>query len=177
MNNSTWGVMTRFETPEDLLAACEKVRDAGYKKIDAYAPFPIHGLTEALGKPKTKIQWLILAAGICGGSGGFFMQWYANVVAWPWNVGGRPFNSWPSFMPVTFELTVLSAALVAVIGMFALCGFPEPYHPVFNLDEFEGASNDKFFVCIMSTDTKFDLCKTKEFMNSLQGDGVFEVAP
>ncbi|MFT5207008.1 MAG: hypothetical protein ACI9CF_000753 [Candidatus Omnitrophota bacterium] len=177
MSKSTWGVMTRFDTPEDLLAACEKVRDAGYKKIDAYAPFPIHGLTEALGKPKTKIQWLILAGGIFGGFGGFFMQWYANVVSWPWNVGGRPLNSWPSFMPVTFELTILCAALVAVIGMFALCGFPEPYHPVFNLDEFEGASKDKFFVCIMSKDSKFDIAKTKQFMESLKGDGVFEVQP
>jgi len=177
MAHKLWGILAEFDEPEALLDAANKTRAKGYKHLDAFVPFPINGLTEAVGKPKTKIQWLILLGGLVGGIGGFFMQWYANVISYPWNIGGRPLNSWPSFMPVTFELTVLCAACVAVFGMFALNGLPQPYHPVFNVDEFEQASRDKFYLCIEIIDETFDEMAARDFLRSLGSKAVYDVEP
>lgn len=170
-----WGIIAEYDSPERLIEAAEKAKKAGYKKLDAYTPIPVEGLSDALGQKKTKIQWLILLAGIAGAVGGFFMQYYANVIDYPWNIGGRPLNSWPAFMPITFELTVLSAAFMAVFGMFALCGFPEPYHPLFNVDAFDGASRDKFFLCITAEEDNFELQHVKQFLETLNPDAVHEV--
>jgi hypothetical protein len=170
-----WGILAEYHDPESLMEAAKKARDAGYTRLDAFTPFPVHGLNEALGQKPTRIQWLILAGGIAGGVGGFFMQWYANVVSWPWNVGGRPLNSWPSWMPVTFELTVLLAAFTAVIGMFVLNGLPQPYHPVFNVKAFDNASRDKFFLCVPASDPKFSADQTKIFLRNLNPLAVHDV--
>ena len=172
-----WGLIAEYDEPEQLLQAAEKARDHGFTRLDAYTPFPIHGLYDALGHGKTRLQWLVLIAGIIGGVGGFWMQYYANVIDLPWNVGGRPLNSWPSFMPVAFELSILFAALTAVIGMLVLNGLPKPYHPLFNVKEFEAASKDKFFLCVKASDPKFNLQKTKAFLQSLDPRSVYEVEP
>lgn len=172
-----WGVLAEYDSPERLMEAAKKAKSAGYKKLDAYTPIPMEGLSLALGQKKTKIQWLILLAGIVGAAGGFFMQYYASVIDYPLNIGGRPLNSWPSFMPITFELTVLSAAFMAVFGMFALNGFPEPYHPVFNVDAFDGASRDKFFLCVTAEEEGFDIQQVKKFLESLNPDAIHEVKP
>ncbi len=141
----------------------------------ALRPFPIEGLAEALGK-KTRIPLLVLAAGILGGCSAYFMQWFANVVSYPINVGGRPMHSWPAFIPITFELTVLGAALTAFFFSLGLNGLPKPYHPMFNLPEFERASQDRFFLCIEAADTLFDAEATRAFLESLEPLMVKEVA-
>ena len=159
-----YGVMAEFETVNQLLRAAEKVRDAGYKHMDAYAPFPVEGLSEAL------------CGGLCGGLGGFGIEYWVTVVSDPMNVAGRPLNSWPAFIPVTFELTVLGAALTAVFGMIALNGLPRPHHPVFNVQRFASrATTDKFFICIEATDPKFSLANTARFLESLHPQHVTEV--
>jgi len=171
---SLHGVMAEYHEADELIEAANKARAEGYTRMEGYTPFPVNGLSEALGQKSTRLQWIVLLAGIAGGVGGFFMQWYANVVSYPWNIGGRPFNSWPSWMPVTFELAVLSAAFAAVFVMFGLNGLPQPYHPVFNVKEFEGASKDKFFLCIESKDPKFELEKVKSFLKGSGSLGVYE---
>jgi hypothetical protein len=158
------------------MAAAEKVRDAGFTSADAFTPFPIHGLAEALGHPKTRVPLIVLCGGIIGGLGGFFMQWYANTQAYPWNIGGRPNNSWPAFVPIMFEMTVLFAAFSAALGMLALNGLPQPHHPLFNVPDFaEHASRDKFFIVIKSKDPRFNRESTKQFLESLNPVDVIEV--
>jgi Protein of unknown function (DUF3341) len=150
------GVMGEFATPQELVAAIEKARDEGYTKLDAYTPFPIEEAWEALGHHKSPVPLIVLIGGIVGGLSGFFLQYWVSVIEYPLNVGGRPLNSWPSFIPVTFECTILGAVLAAVAGVFILNGLPEPYHPVFNVARFAFASRDRYFLCIEAADPKFN---------------------
>jgi hypothetical protein len=159
--------MAEFNTPEEILEAAQKAYARGYRSMDAYSPFPVHGLAEAVGFRKTRLSLFVLLCGIAGAVGGFFLQYYASVISYPLNVGGRPLNSWPSFIPITFETTVLFAALAAVVGMMARNGLPRPYHPVFNVNRFDRVTRDKFFLCIESTDPLFDHKKTEKFLASL----------
>jgi len=170
-----YGVLAEFEHAEELIEAAKKTRDAGYEKIDAYTPFPLEGIDEAIGFKKNGIALIVLIAAICGLIGGYFMQYYASVIHFPLNVGGRPFNSWPSFMPITFECTILAAAFGAVFGMLALNGLPTPYHPLFNVPEFELASRSRFFLCIKARDKKFDLYEARKFLKGLNPHGVYDV--
>jgi hypothetical protein len=169
-----FGLAAEFQTHERLLRAAEKAYAQGYRKMDGYAPFRVEGLAEALGK-RNYLPLLVLIGGIIGGAGAYYMQWYANLVDYPINIGGRPMHSWPSFIPITFELTVLCAGLTAFFGALVLSGLPQPYHPMFNLPEFERASQDRFFLCIETRDTAFDPQKTREFLQSLKPLSVAEV--
>ncbi len=170
-----FGVMGEFSTPEDLLAATKKAREAGYKHVEAYTPFPVEGLSEAVGFRWTAVPLLTLMGGVGGGLTGFGLQYWVAAITYPLNIGGRPLNSWPAFIPVTFELTVLGASIFAVFGMLALNKLPQPYHPVFNVERFGQASTDKFFLCIEARDPKFDLAETSRFLQSLHAQHVNEV--
>ena len=170
-----FGVMGEFSTPEDLLAATKKTREAGYKHVEAYTPFPVEGLSEAVGFKWTAVPLLTLMGGVGGGLTGFGLQYWVAAITYPINIGGRPLNSWPAFIPVTFELTVLGASIFAVFGMLALNKLPQPYHPVFNVERFSQASTDKFFLCIEARDGKFDLVETSKFLQSLHAQHVNEV--
>src|SRR5688500_3686610 len=143
-----YGLLAEFEHPEQLLAAASRAREAGYKRVQAYTPIPVDGLVEALGQTPTQLPRLVLLGGIVGGIIGYALQYYASVIAYPVNVGGRPLHSWPAFGPIVFELIVLGAALTAVLGMLALNGLPMPHHPLFAVPEFKLASRDRFFLCI-----------------------------
>ncbi len=165
--NPLYGLMAEYDDADEFLAACEKVRDAGFTKMDGFAPFPVHGMSEALGLPQSKLPAMILTGGILGGLAGFFMLYYANVISYVWNIGGRPPNSWPAWIPITFETTVLGAGFTAVFGMILLNGLPQPYHPVFNVKAFEQASQTRFFVLIETADPKFDLLETAKFFQTM----------
>jgi hypothetical protein len=171
-----YGLMAEFDHPEDLVEATRKTWAAGYRKIEAYSPFPIEGLAEEM-HFHTKLPWLILAAGVIGAISGFGLQYWVSAIDYPVNVGGRPLNSWPAWIPVTFEMTVLFAGLTAVIGMIILNGLPDPYHPVFNVPEFELATNDHFFLTVESVDPKFDAAATAAFLKTLNPKSVHSVQP
>ena len=171
-----YGLMAEFDNPSTLVAAARKTREAGYKKMDAYSPFPIEELSEALGHHHDTLPLLVLIGGLVGGTAGFGLQYYAAVIDYPLNIGGRPLLSWPSFVPVTFEMTILVAAFVAVLGMLGLNGLPMPYHPVFNVERFANASRNRFFLCIESSDPLFDRQSTGAFLESLEPREVNEVA-
>jgi hypothetical protein len=175
--SSLYGVMAEFASPADLLDAAERAYVEGYRRMDAYTPFPVHGLAEAIGFHRTRLPVLVLCGGIVGCVGGYFLQYWIAAIEYPLNIGGRPLNSWPAFIPVTFELTILLAALVAVLGMLALNGLPMPYHPVFNVPAFELASRNRFFLCIESIDPKFERGETRQFLESLKPHAVFDVEP
>jgi Protein of unknown function (DUF3341) len=169
------GVMGEFETPEQLLAASKKAHEAGYQHIDAYTPFPIEGLAHAIGFRWTFVPLITLIGGILGSLGGFGLQYWCSAISYPINIAGRPLNSWPAFIPVTFELTVLGASLFSVIGMIALNKLPQPYHPVFNVERFAHASTDRFFLCIEARDPKFNLAETARFLQEAKAVHVTEV--
>jgi len=171
-----YGVMAEFETPEELIHAAKALREAGYRRFDAFTPFPVEGLTEALGLRRNAVSAVALLGGLLGGVGGFFLQYWAAAITYPINIGGRPLNSWPAFIPVTFELTVLGASLFAVFGMLALNRLPQPHHPVFNVDRFSQASTDRFFLCIETRDPKFRLEEAARLLHSLHAHHVSEVA-
>ena len=172
-----YGLMAEFASPTALVEATTRARLEGYRNMDAYTPIPIHEMDEALGLRRTPLPRLVLLGGILGGSAGFSLEYWASTIAYPMNIGGRPFNSWPQFIPVTFETTVLGAALTCFIGMWALNKLPMPYHPVFNVPAFDRASRDRFFLCIESTDPRFDAQSTRAFLESLHPLGVSDVAP
>ncbi len=170
-----YALVAEFETPEQVIAAAERAREAGYRKMDAYTPFPVHGLSEAIGFDDKKIPWTVFAGGILGGFLGYTLQWYTSAIDYPLNVGGKPFNSLPSFIPITFETTILLASFGAFFGMLAMNGLPKPYHSIFNTPGFERASQDRFFLAIESKDPRFDLIGTREFLHSLDPIRVSEV--
>ena len=170
-----YGLMAEFDNPTDLVAAARRTYEEGYRRINGYSPFPIEELSEAIGFHKTRLPLIVLIGGVIGGVGGYLMQYYLSAVAYPLNVGGRPFHSWPSFIPIMFETTVLCAALSAVFGMLALNNLPQPYHPVFNASQFALATRDKFFLAIEARDPLFEYEKTKQFMETLEPLEVFDV--
>ena len=174
---SIYGLLADFETPEALVAAFGRTREAGYTRTEAFSPFPIDELSKPEDRHRTAIPKIMFLGGCLGALGGFLMQYYAAAIDYPLNIGGRPLNSWPAFIPVTFELTVLCAAIFGLIGMLALNGLPMPYHPLFNVPEFDRASQDRFFLCIEATDPKFDPVATREFLAGLQPARVMEVPP
>jgi len=169
------GLMAEFDSPTQLVLATRRAHDQGYRKMDAYTPFPIEELSDAIGFRHTRLPLVVLIGGILGCLGGYALQYWVSAIAYPLNVGGRPYNSWPSFIPITFETTVLVAALSAVLGMLALNGLPMPYHPVFNVKSFALASKDKFFLCIEATDPQYDRAATQKFLESLQPREIAEV--
>jgi hypothetical protein len=171
------GLMAEFDNPTALVEAATRARLAGYRKLDAYSPIPIEALDEALDLKRTKLPVLVFLGGLAGCLAGFGLEYWASVIEYPMNIGGRPFNSWPQFIPVTFETTVLGAALTAFVGMWALNGLPKPYHPVFNVPAFARASTDRFFLCIEAEDPKFDRETTRQFLEGLHPVGVSEVEP
>ena len=172
-----YGLMAEFETPTALVAAARAAREKGYRKLDAYSPFPIEELTDALHLHHNKLPLIVLLGGIIGGLAGYLLQYYVTVVYFPINIAGRPLHSWPSYIIITFETTILFAAISAVLGMLALCGLPMPYHPTFNVPRFALASRNRFFLCIESRDPLFDRASTIQFLETLEPREVSEVAP
>ncbi len=198
-NNPTiYGMIAEFSEPEQIVVAATKARSEGYRRMDAYTPYPIHGLDEALDFHDARVPWMIFGFGVLGAAFGYGMQYFTSTptleglikkfvpitfdvgirnIPYAMNVGGRPFHSWPSFIPVAYECTILFAGLSAVFGTLILCGFPKLYHPIFNAKNIDRASVDKYFLCIEATDPKFDLEDTEIFLKSLGADSVSEVAP
>ncbi len=170
-----YGLLAEFAEPATLVEAARQTRDAGYRHVDAYTPYPVEGLVDALGVPATRLPYLVFLGGALGAVGGFFMQYFALAYDYPLNIGGRPYFSWPSFIPITFELMVLLAALTAVLGMLALNRLPTPHHPLFNVARFDHASRDRFFLCIEAADPLFDLEQTRQFLAGLRPYEVSEV--
>ncbi len=170
-----YGMLAEFESPDALLEAARKTQAAGYKRMDAFTPMPVEGLAEAVGFHRTRLPLVVLIGGILGGSLGFFMCWYANVISFPLNIGGKPLNSWPMWIPITFELTILGASLFCVFGMLAMNGLPAPYHPVFNVARFALASRDRFFLLVKARDRQFDPSKTRALLESLHAREVSDV--
>ncbi len=171
-----YGLLAEFDDANALVAATRRVHEAGYRSMDAYSPFPIEELAAALGLHKTHLPLLVLMGGLIGGVGGYLLQSWTATTSYPLNVGGRPLHSWPAFIPVTFELTILGAALFAVLGMLALNGLPMPYHPVFNVPRFALATRDRFFLCVEANDPLFDGQRTSVLLRDLGAREVTEVA-
>ena len=177
MIKSVYGVMAEFDNPTALVNAARVAREKGYRKLDAYSPFPIEELSEVLDLHKNRLPLIVLAGGIVGGIVGYLMQYYVTVWDFPINIGGRPLHSWPAYIIITFELTILLAAISAVMGLLALCGLPMLYHPAFNVPRFALASRNRFFLCIEATDPLFAARATSEFLETLEAKEVSEVAP
>ncbi len=172
-----YGLMAEFDTPETLARAARRAWDEGYRRMDAYSPFPIEELGDILHARSTGIPLIVLGGALAGAAAGYGLQYWTMAVDYPVDIGGRPFNSIPAFMPVTFEMTILLAVLGAVLGMLALNGLPMPYHPVFNVPAFNRASQDKFFLVVESRDPKFDYDKTRTFLGTLEAQEVQDVLP
>jgi Protein of unknown function (DUF3341) len=170
-----YGLMAEFDTPTALVEAARETLAAGYKKIDAYSPFPIEELGEAIGFHRNNVPLVVLIGGILGGLSGYLMQYWISAVSYPINVGGRPYHSWPAFIVVTFEMTILFAGISAVFGMLALNGLPMPYHPVFNVPRFAFATKDRFFLIIFSSDARYDSAGTRSFLEGLHPRSISEV--
>ena len=175
ITSSIYGLMAEFDSAQELLDAAQKTHAAGYQKLDAYSPFPVEGLAEAIGFRKNRVALVVLLGGILGGLSGYMLQYWVAAITYPTNIGGRPLHSWPSFIIVTFEMTILFAGLSAVFGMLALNGLPMPYHPVFNVPEFKKASENKFFLVVFSSDPKYDAFRTRDFLQGLAPRMVAEV--
>jgi hypothetical protein len=163
----SYGLLAEFHSPEEIVKAAEGVHAAGYRIVDAYTPYPMEEVLDALHLHETDVPKLALTGGLVGLVGGWSLQYWASVIEYPMNIGGRPFDSWPAFIVPAYETTILFAAGTAVLGMLALNGLPEPYHPVFNVPEFALASRDKFFICIEARDPKFDRVETRRFLETL----------
>jgi hypothetical protein len=170
------GVMAEYETGQALVDAARQTMTHGFTRVEAYSPVPIEELNDIIHKRRTILPKLVLAGGLTGMATGFALQYWASVIEYPMNVGGRPMASWTAFIVPSYELTILFSALTAAIGMIALNGLPQPYHPVFNVDRFSMASSDKFFLVIESTDAKFEPRAATEFLRSTGAKGVYEVA-
>ena len=170
-----YGMMAEFDTPVALVEAAKRTYQAGYKRIDAYTPFPVEGLAEEIGFHRDEVPLVVLIGGIVGGLTGYVMQYWMSAVAYPLNIGGKPYHSWPAFIVITFEMTILFAGISAVFGMLALNGLPMPYHPVFNVPRFTRASRDRFFLVVFSSDVKYDPAATRQFLESLDPRSVSEV--
>lgn len=175
MRPGVHGVMGEFDSADALLAASKRAFERGYRKMDAYAPFPIEDLDKAIGARPTRLPALVFLGGLAGGLGGYLLQYFTAVIALPVNIGGRPYHSWPSFIPVTFECAILGASLTAVLGMFILNGLPMPYHPVFNAERFQFASRDRFFLCIEAKDPVYDRERTARELSEWKAKDVVEV--
>ena len=176
MRPPIYGVMAEFDNPTALVNAARRAREEGYRKLDAYSPFPIEELSDALHLHHNKLPLIVLIGGLTGLLAGYLMQYYVTVIYYPINIGGRPLHSWPAYIIITFEMTILFSALAAVFGLLGLCGLPMPYHPVFNVPRFALASRNRFFLCIEATDPLFDRKKTCSFLESLEASEVTEVA-
>jgi len=174
-HTSNYGLMAEFDSASDLVAAADRTREAGYKKIDAYSPFPVEGLAEAIGFHHDLVPLITLIGGIVGGTTGFLMQYWMSAVSYPVNIGGKPYNSWPAFIIITFEMTILFAAISAVFGMLALNGLPMPYHPAFNVPRFALATKDRFFLIVFASDKKYDAAATRKFLEALNPRSIAEV--
>ena len=172
-----YGLMAEFDDPKGLVSAAKRTYAAGYRKIDTFSPYPIEEAWEAIGQHDRRLSLIVLAGGLTGLLTGLGLQEWVHNFAYPINIGGKPLNSWPQFVPVIFELTILFAALSGVIGMIVLNGLPMPYHPVFNVKRFERASRDKFFLLVESADPKFDREQTREFLKGLNATEVSDVEP
>ncbi len=176
MNKPLYGLMAEFDNPTALVRAARAAREKGFRKLDAYSPFPIEELSEALHLHKNRLPLIVLLGGLTGGSLGYLLQYYVTVWHFPINIAGRPLHSWPAYIVITFEMTILFAALSCVLGLLGLCGLPMPYHPTFNVPRFALASQNRFFLCIMANDPLFDTAKTAEFLEGLEAREVSEVA-
>src|SRR3954453_3093396 len=170
-----YGLLAEYKSPEALIEAAEKTYARGYRRIDAYSPFPVEGLAEAIGFHSNRMPLIVLIGGVLGGIGAYFMMWYSAVINYPLNVGGKPLHSWPAFVPITFEVTVLVASLSAVLGMLGLNGLPMPHHPLFYVPDFTRASRSRFFLCIQADDPMFDLDETRAFLEDLEPRRILEV--
>jgi hypothetical protein len=175
MSAGLYGVLAEFASPEALVESAGKARHAGYVRPEAYSPFPVEGLADAAGFRKNRVPLIVLLGGLAGGIGGFFMQWYSAVLSYPINSGGKPLNSWPEFIPVTFELTILCAALAGFFGMLVLNGLPRLYHPVFNVREFDLASRNRFFLCLRADEPGFDSNAARKFLAQMRPLKIWEV--
>lgn len=170
-----YGLLAEFDDPQALLDATKQAHRAGYTRVEAYTPFAVDEVAKELGQGRGWIPLIVLLGGLIGGGGGFFMQWYMMAVSYPFNIGGRPLWSWPAFIPITFELTVLGAALFGALGMLAINRLPQPYHPVFNVERFGLASQNRFFLCIEECDPRFKVEETRAFLMSTKPREVFDV--
>lgn len=173
--NKIHGLLAEFETPEQLIEAAEKTHHHGFRHTDAYTPFPIEEVSEAIGSHGSRLNWVIFICGFLGALSGFALQYFISAIDYPYNVGGKPYNSWPAFIPVIFELMVLLASFGAVFGMIIANGLPKPYHPIFNVESFAKNNPYKFYLCIESTDPLYDADSTKKFLQDLKPSQVFEV--